>query len=74
MHTAAFAEKFRDACVQLKSAGPTVLVCHSEFSGSQFENGFYSPHGFNPDEIPFDTIISGHIHKEQIIAGGKVDR
>lgn len=70
IHTA---EKFRDACIQLKSTGPKVLVCHSEFSGSQFENGFYSPHGFNPDEIPFDTIISGHIHKEQIIAGGKVD-
>jgi len=70
IHTA---EEFRDACIKLKSLGPKVLVCHSEFNGSQFDNGFYSPHGFNPDEIPFDTIISGHIHKEQIIAGGKVD-
>jgi len=50
-----------------------ILVCHQTFSGSQFDNGFYAPEGINPDDIPFDTIISGHIHKEQVLAGGKVD-
>lgn len=64
---------FTDAVRQLASTGSKVLVCHSEFSGSQYDNGFYAPHGFNPDNVPFDTIISGHIHKEQVIAGGKVD-
>lgn len=49
------------------------LVCHAEFSGSQYDNGFYAPHGINPDEVPFETVISGHIHKEQIIANGKID-
>lgn len=64
---------FTDAVRQLASSGSKVLVCHSEFSGSQYDNGFYAPHGFNPDNLPIDTIISGHIHKEQVIAGGKVD-
>lgn len=49
------------------------LVCHAEFSGSQYDNGFYSPHGFNPDNVKYAHIISGHIHKEQVIAAGKVD-
>lgn len=57
----------------LASQGAKTLVCHATFSGSQFDNGFYAPEGVNPDDIPFDTIISGHIHKEQIIANGKVD-
>lgn len=49
------------------------LVCHAEFSGSQYDNGFYAPNGFNPDNVRYAHIISGHIHKEQIIAGGRVD-
>lgn len=49
------------------------LVCHAEFSGSQYDNGFYAPHGFNPDNVKVAHIISGHIHKEQVIAGGRVD-
>lgn len=57
----------------LASDGAKTLVCHATFSGSQFDNGFYAPEGINPDDIPFETIISGHIHKEQIIANGKVD-
>lgn len=64
---------FENAVRHLASTGSKVLVCHAEFSGSQYDNGFYAPHGFNPDTVPFDTIISGHIHKEQVIAGGKVD-
>jgi DNA repair exonuclease SbcCD nuclease subunit len=58
---------------ELASQGAKTLVCHATFSGSQFDNGFYAPEGINPDDIPFETIISGHIHKEQIIANGKVD-
>lgn len=64
---------FKDAVRQLSSTGTKILVCHAEFSGSQYDNGFYAPHGFNPDDLPVDHIITGHIHKEQIIAGGKVD-
>lgn len=64
---------FTDAVRQLSSGGSKVIVCHTEFSGSQYDNGFYAPHGFNPDTIPVSTVISGHIHKEQIIANGKID-
>lgn len=64
---------FIAAAKSLASQGGKVLVCHAEFDGSQYDNGFYAPHGFSVENLPFDTIISGHIHKEQIIAGGKVD-
>lgn len=50
-----------------------ILVCHATFDGSQYDNEFYAPGGINPDDIPVETIISGHIHKQQIIANGKVD-
>jgi len=58
---------------QASRLGTAVLVCHATFSGSQYDNGFYAPEGINPDEIQQHTIISGHVHKEQIIAKGKVD-
>ena len=45
--------------------GSKVLVCHQTFNGSTFENGFYAPDGMDPLELQFDTIISGHIHKQQ---------
>lgn len=66
-------EQFLGAVRGLASQGSKVLVCHATFSGSQFDNGFYAPEGINPDDVPFEKIISGHIHKEQILAGGKVD-
>ncbi|RLF66584.1 MAG: hypothetical protein DRN30_01875, partial [Thermoplasmata archaeon] len=45
----------------------TVVMCHQEFNGCQYENGFYAPGGFDPDDIPdhITKVISGHIHKEQ---------
>jgi DNA repair exonuclease SbcCD nuclease subunit len=58
---------------KLFHSGTSVLVCHGTFAGSQYDNGFYAPNGINPDGLPFHTIISGHVHKEQIIANGKVD-
>lgn len=64
---------FKEAARKLHDQGAKVLVCHATFDGSQYDNGFYAPNGINPDDVPFSAIISGHIHKEQIIAGGKVD-
>lgn len=66
-------ERFGEIAQDLFDRGARVLVCHQTFSGSVFENNFYAPDGINPDELPFETVISGHIHKSQIIAGGKVD-
>jgi len=64
---------FKDAVRAVADSGAKVLCCHQTFSGSQYDNGFYAKDGINPDELPFDTIISGHIHKEQVFANGKVD-
>lgn len=42
-----------------------VLFCHQTIDGSKYENGFWAPDGISPDLIPFDTVISGHIHTPQ---------
>jgi len=43
------------------------IICHQEFNGCQYENGFYSPYGADPADIPecVEQVISGHIHKTQ---------
>jgi hypothetical protein len=46
------------------------VVCHQTFTGSKYENGFYAHDGVDPDLIPQNYIISGHIHSPQEI--GKV--
>lgn len=65
-------DTFYDICRRLASSGSKVLVCHQSFSTSQFESGTYDPAGFDIAPIPFDLIISGHIHKYQkCVADGK---
>ncbi len=39
-----------------------VLVCHQTFIGAQYDNGFYAPGGVDLSQVPFELIISGHIH------------
>ena len=52
--------------------GARVIVCHAEFNGAQFENGFYSPHGFDTNAFPSDLMfVSGHIHKKQSLIDNK---
>lgn len=46
------------------------LLCHQTVTGSTYENGFYAPDGIDPNLIPQENIISGHIHSPQ--AFGKV--
>jgi len=58
-------KRFIELAMGLKESGVSTLVCHQTFAGSQYENGFFAPDGINPDEVPFDTIISGHIHAAQ---------
>jgi len=65
-------ESFLSLAQRLAHDGARVLVCHQTLGGAQYENGFYAPDAIDPSLIPFDLIISGHIHKRQIIkAGGK---
>jgi DNA repair exonuclease SbcCD nuclease subunit len=47
--------------------GVQILLCHQEFNGARFENGFYAPNGINIDDLPKMRYISGHIHKKQLL-------
>lgn len=55
-------EEFTSLTLKSKNG---ILICHQEFDGCQFENGFYSKNGFNIKKLPYQTVISGHIHKTQ---------
>lgn len=63
-------EKFIEEANKLADLGAKKLFCHQTFDGSEFENGFYAPHGIDQNLLHFSHIISGHIHKRQTI--GKV--
>jgi predicted phosphodiesterase len=41
------------------------LFCHQTFQGATYENGFFAKDAVNISEVPFDTVISGHIHSPQ---------
>lgn len=62
-----FFRKNEDFIQAIKDNPAKVVICHQEFNGCQYENGFYSPHGCDPKEIPVvvEWVLSGHIHKEQ---------
>lgn len=60
-------EKFIQIANSLAEEGAKVLVCHQTFQGSQYENGFYAPDGIDASRINIPLIISGHIHKHQIL-------
>lgn len=45
--------------------GAETAICHQEFNGARYENGFYAPGGVDPKEIPQGQVISGHVHGEQ---------
>lgn len=43
-----------------------VLFCHQSFNGATFENGFFDPHGSDPECAKhLAEVVCGHIHKEQ---------
>lgn len=47
--------------------GATVLVSHTTYEGSKYDNGMYAPDGVDPSALDgrFSTLISGHVHAEQ---------
>jgi DNA repair exonuclease SbcCD nuclease subunit len=63
-------EEFVEEANKLADLGAKKLFCHQTFDGSEFENGFYAPHGVDQNRLNFTHVISGHIHKCQTI--GKV--
>jgi DNA repair exonuclease SbcCD nuclease subunit len=60
-------EKFVEEANKLAELGAKKLFCHQTFDGSEFENGFYAPHGVDQNRLNFTHIISGHIHKSQTV-------
>lgn len=47
----------------------SVIVCHQEFNGAQYDNGMYAPHGIPLEHVKhLKLVISGHIHKKQQFA------
>jgi len=63
---------FIKAMDDMANSGCKWIMCHQEFNGCQYENGFYAPGGVDPAVIPesIEMVIGGHIHAEQ--AFGKV--
>lgn len=55
-------EEFVAAC---KASAAKTVVCHQTFDGSRFENGMYAPDGIDPNDIPQEQVISGHLHAGQ---------
>ena len=61
-------EAFLEATKNLyEQGGVELLIAHQTFTGAQYENGFFSEEGIDPELIPQKQIISGHIHKRQEI-------
>jgi hypothetical protein len=54
--------KFVEIANSLSNQGNT-LICHEDWDGAQYENGFYCPNGVKQEDINFKLIIGGHIHK-----------
>lgn len=46
-----------------------LIIAHQTFSGATYENGFYAKDGIDPKLTQASTIISGHIHRPQILKG-----
>lgn len=55
-------KRFVEQANELASQGAKVLVCHGEFDGAAYDNGFFIPNGIKQEHLNFDLIISGHIH------------
>ncbi len=59
--------KFVENANWLADHGAKVLISHTTYQGSKFDNGMFAPDGVNTDLLDPRLIhlISGHIHSEQ---------
>jgi DNA repair exonuclease SbcCD nuclease subunit len=56
-------EDFLQAATELQEKTQAkTLICHQTFDGAKLQEGFYAKDGVNPVAVPFENIISGHIH------------
>lgn len=65
------AENFLQSARNLKACDinnkASHVVCHQTFLGATYENGIFAEDGIDINQVPFDHIISGHIHRSQTI-------
>lgn len=59
--------KFVEEANKLAEQGAKVLVSHTTYQGSKYDNGMYAPDGVDPDLLDPRLIhlVSGHVHAEQ---------
>ena len=53
---------FIDVC---QNAAAKLVICHQEFNGATYDNGFFAPNGVDPSRLPLQKFLSGHIHSPQ---------
>jgi predicted phosphodiesterase len=63
-------KRFIEESNKLAIQGAKVLICHYEFDGGTYDNGYFIKDGVKPEELNYDLVISGHIHKKSKI--GKI--
>ena len=60
-------EVFVSEANNLAALGAKVLVSHTTYEGSAYDNGMYAPNGVNHEHIDLSVtnLVSGHIHSTQ---------
>jgi hypothetical protein len=54
---------FVEAVGKANLAPGSTVICHQEFNGAQYDNGFYIKDGIPMETVQGLQVISGHIHK-----------
>jgi hypothetical protein len=56
--------KFVEEANKLADQGAKILVSHTTYQGSKYDNGMYAPDGVDPDLLDprLTHLISGHVH------------
>ncbi len=57
-------QEFIKDATELKAKNPDLktLFCHQTVTGAKYENGFFAKDAVDPEAVPFDVMIVGHIH------------
>lgn len=58
-------KQFVADCHDIAHKNLKAVVCHQTFNGAKYENGFFAKDGVNPEEVPQQCFLSGHIHDPQ---------
>lgn len=51
----------------VKNKRHDTLICHQTFMGAAYENNYFAKDGFDLSQVPYQKVISGHIHTQQSV-------